>query len=67
MPKSGQVTGFSVVGLVVVVVTVVVGAAVVVVAGGEGVGNILRQASVIMRRKGKIIIVHLAIFLLVSK
>ena len=63
VPRSGHVTGFSVVGFVVVVVTVVVGAAVVVVvvaAGGGGVGQLI-QASEMTRRKGKIIIVLLAI------
>ena len=61
VPRSGHVTGFSVVGLAVVVVNFVVGFAVV-VAGGAGVGKI--QAFAMTRRKGKIIIDLLAIFLL---
>ena len=64
VPRSGQVTGFSVVGLAVVVVTFVVGFAVV-VAGGGGVGKI--HAFAMTRRKGKIIIVLLAIFRLLME
>ena len=64
VPRSGQVTGFSVVGLAVVVVNFVVGFAVV-VTGGAGVGKI--QAFAMTRRKGKIIIVLLAIFLQVRE
>ena len=66
VPRSGQVTGFRVVGLAVVVVNLVVGFAVVVVGGG-GVGKILIQAFAMTKRKGKIIIDLLAIFLLLRE
>ena len=61
VPWSGQVTGFSVVGLAVVVVTFVVGFAVV-VGGGGGEGNI--HAVAMTKMKGKINIDLLVIFLL---